>query len=213
MPTPAKRPRKQITPRKEASQLRSRATIDRIVDATWEMLGISGAKSVSTRSIARVSGVTIGSIYQYFPNKEAILFELFRRRLEVVLVTFDELSTPEMARLSPLEWVERYTQTFDRLGWNQPAQHELDKACRWDARLAKLVETHYEKMRQKLTDLYRQFYPEADETSVRVLAQFIYGIELMEARMLRAESAAGRSLIRKWRTLLLTTLLEDMDRP
>ena len=50
--------------------------VKRLVDATAQVLEEVGLAGTSTNKIAARAGVAIGSIYQYFPNKEAILFRL-----------------------------------------------------------------------------------------------------------------------------------------
>lgn len=197
------RPRKTYTRRKDPSQDRSRRTIARIIEATWDLLGKEGAKGVTTPNIAARSGVTVGSIYQYFPHKESILFELYKRRLADVVAKFRELTTPDLLALGPLEWDALYTRAFDKLGWNQRAQMELDKACRFDRALEKLLQTHFEKMQEELVHLYRHYFPRADTETVRTLAKFLYGLECFEAQLLQRETGRDRELIRGWRTDIL----------
>ena len=60
-------------PRKRASQERSRATVDALIEATARILVRDGFDHASTNKIARLAGVGIGSLYQYFPNKEALV--------------------------------------------------------------------------------------------------------------------------------------------
>src|SRR6185312_1541160 len=65
--------RPQTSPRKTASQQRSRATVDALVEATARVLVDEGYDRASTNRIAAVAGVSIGSLYQYFPGKEALV--------------------------------------------------------------------------------------------------------------------------------------------
>jgi AcrR family transcriptional regulator len=76
---PAKRA---IQPRKEASQERSRATVEAILRAAAHILVRSGYEATTTNRVAVAAGVSIGSLYQYFPNKEAIVGALIDRHLE-----------------------------------------------------------------------------------------------------------------------------------
>jgi len=71
--------RRAIKPRKNASQRRSRATVDSLVEATARILVREGFDKASTNRIAEVSGVSIGSLYQYFPGKEALVAQVMRR--------------------------------------------------------------------------------------------------------------------------------------
>jgi AcrR family transcriptional regulator len=66
--------RKPLTkPRKHASQERSHATVDALVEATARILVREGFDKASTNRIAEKAGVSIGSLYQYFPCKEALV--------------------------------------------------------------------------------------------------------------------------------------------
>ena len=69
-------------PRKEASQERSRATVDALVEATARILVKEGYDRASTNRIASAAGVSIGSLYQYFPSKEAVVAALIERHTE-----------------------------------------------------------------------------------------------------------------------------------
>jgi AcrR family transcriptional regulator len=60
-------------PRKKPTQVRSRATVDAIVDATARVLVRDGYDALSTNRVAREAGVSVGSLYQYFPGKEALV--------------------------------------------------------------------------------------------------------------------------------------------
>jgi AcrR family transcriptional regulator len=73
-------PRRPLTkPRKHATQARSRATVEALVDATARILVREGFDKASTNRIAEVAGVSVGSLYQYFPSKEAIVVAVARR--------------------------------------------------------------------------------------------------------------------------------------
>ena len=72
--------RKPLTsPRKYASQERSRATVDALVEATARILVREGFDKASTNHIADQAGVSVGSLYQYFPGKEALIAAVIER--------------------------------------------------------------------------------------------------------------------------------------
>jgi AcrR family transcriptional regulator len=78
--------RKPLTkPRKHASQARSRATVDALIEATARILVREGYDKASTNRIAEVAGVSIGSLYQYFPGKEALVVAVFERHHEDIM--------------------------------------------------------------------------------------------------------------------------------
>ena len=74
----------ELSPRRRPSQERSRDRVERILDATAALLGDTPVERITTAAIAEQAGVPIGSVYQYFPNKLAVLAELARRVMEQV---------------------------------------------------------------------------------------------------------------------------------
>src|ERR1700693_2443208 len=74
----------QTSPRKLASQERSRATVDALLEATTRILIKEGYDKASTNRIAEVAGVSIGSLYQYFPSKEALVAAVVARHMQQV---------------------------------------------------------------------------------------------------------------------------------
>ena len=72
-------------PRKSASQQRSLLTVNTIVEATARVLMKEGYDRASTNKIAAVAGVSIGSLYQYFPSKEALVAAVSERHSQEVL--------------------------------------------------------------------------------------------------------------------------------
>ena len=74
---------KRINPRKSPTQERSRFTVEQIVQAATQVFADRGYAGSTTNHIAERAGVSIGSLYQYFPNKEAILVSLAKRHIEI----------------------------------------------------------------------------------------------------------------------------------
>lgn len=84
-----------FSPRKEPKQARSRVLVDAIVGAAGRVLPRLGFDELTTHQLAEVAGVSVGSLYQYFPTKEAIVATLIERRAEAdvarVSALLDEL--------------------------------------------------------------------------------------------------------------------------
>jgi AcrR family transcriptional regulator len=71
-----------LKPRKTPAQDRSKATVEAIMQASTYILTEVGWSGLTTNAIADRAGVNIGSLYQFFPNKEAIIAELERRHVD-----------------------------------------------------------------------------------------------------------------------------------
>jgi len=76
--------RKPLAPRKQPRQERSVATVEAILQAATYILTQRGWAAFTTNEVAENAGVNIASLYQYFPNKEAIVAELQRRHIEEI---------------------------------------------------------------------------------------------------------------------------------
>lgn len=69
-------------PRKQPLQERARATVAAIIQATLQVLDETGAARLTTTRVAEVAGVSVGTLYQYFPNREALLNAVLADHLE-----------------------------------------------------------------------------------------------------------------------------------
>src|SRR5260370_40812254 len=88
-------------PRKSASQKRSRVTVETLLDATARVLTRHGYDRASTNRIAATAGVSVGSLYQYFPNKEALVAALVarpnREMLPLLRGALSEMGSPQLS--------------------------------------------------------------------------------------------------------------------
>lgn len=89
-----------VEPRKRPQQARSQVMVERILDAARLQLKEEGAKGLTTIAIARRARLSAGSLYQYFPNKEAIVVALFHRWLTAFRAVID----PQLDSGAPSNW-------------------------------------------------------------------------------------------------------------
>ncbi|GGP25229.1 TetR/AcrR family transcriptional regulator [Silvimonas amylolytica] len=76
--------------RKQPRQARSQATVDAIFEATIQVLLAEGLPRLTTIRVAERAGVSVGTLYQYFPQKQALLFAVLQRHLERVAQTVED---------------------------------------------------------------------------------------------------------------------------
>jgi len=91
------------TMRKDPRQARSRATIDAILDAAAHILGERGWTGLTTNAAAEVAGVSIGSLYQYFPNKVSLVEAVRRRHFDEVLAVLRAATDDKVTRAHRIE--------------------------------------------------------------------------------------------------------------
>ena len=108
----ADRPSSEISSRKQPKQARSNELVSAILQAAVQVLAQQGAHRFTTARVAEKAGVSIGSLYQYFPNKAAILFRLqsdeWRETTGLLSEILNDRSEP------PLRRVRRLVQAFIR---------------------------------------------------------------------------------------------------
>ncbi|MGJ7525483.1 TetR/AcrR family transcriptional regulator [Variovorax sp. GB1P17] len=108
------------TMRKAPKQARSRATVDAIVEAGTQVLGRRGWAGFTTNEVAEVAGVSIGSLYQYFPNKLSLIEALRRRHFDDVLGVL-QAASEDARRLE--ESVDSLVQGMLAVHGSHPALH------------------------------------------------------------------------------------------
>lgn len=112
-------PAKPLSPRKKPEQSRSVATCDAIVEAAARILERSGHARFTTNEVADLAGVSIGSLYQYFPNKDAITRALMERE-QLALVVDVEAVAAQRSGAAALQAL-------------------IDVACQWQLRRCRLA--------------------------------------------------------------------------
>jgi AcrR family transcriptional regulator len=92
-----------VSARKAPRQSRSKQLVEAILEAAIRVLSREGATRFTTARVAETAGVSVGSLYQYFPNKEAILFRLqtdeWKRTSELMHSILADQSRPPLERL------------------------------------------------------------------------------------------------------------------
>ena len=96
----------QISSRKRPKQARSTELVAAILEAAAQVLAKEGAPRFTTARVAERAGVSVGSVYQYFPNKAAILFRLqsdeWRQTSELLRDILEDVRRPPLQRLRDL---------------------------------------------------------------------------------------------------------------
>ncbi len=95
-----------ISSRKQPRQARSAELVAAVLEAAAQVLAKEGAQRFTTARVAEKAGVSVGSLYQYFPNKAAILFRLqsdeWRRTTELLRGVLEDGRRPPLERLRVL---------------------------------------------------------------------------------------------------------------
>ena len=130
------------TPRKRPRQTRSKDTVETILAATARILVKHGFDGLTTNAVATHAGVSIGSLYQYFPNKQALVAALIERRLDEK----NERTHAELARVAGKPLPEAVRTMIRMTVENYAAAPELSRVLIEQVprvgRMARIAELH-----------------------------------------------------------------------
>jgi AcrR family transcriptional regulator len=112
------------TPRKRPRQDRSRATVECVLAATARVLVKRGFDGLTTNLVAETAGISIGSLYQYFPNKAALVGALIEKHVEdITALVLSELT--RVARLPMAQAIRSVVELMIRTHAVEPELHRV----------------------------------------------------------------------------------------
>ena len=106
---------KKLSPRNVPVQQRAHRQRDKILKATSELLETVGVDELTTIRVAEAVGISVGTLYHYFPNKHAILYALAENWIETVLDALDEIGHKELSPMAIKDFVVLITDKFEGL--------------------------------------------------------------------------------------------------
>ena len=178
----------ELEPRKIPTQRRSKETVQAILEATAHVLKESGYAGATTNRIAEVAGVSIGSLYQYFPGKESLVYALNRQHIEEQVALLSILLTSADAPLPVL--IRRLIRALVQAHTVDPDVHRA--------------------MTEQVLHLGLQHFFEAQQRA-RVVVQHILASRADEVALDNLEMAAWL-LVTSAESAIHAALLEDPER-
>jgi AcrR family transcriptional regulator len=163
-----------LRPRRKPVQGRSTATVEAILEAAAQVFTRHGYAAGTTNRIAERAGVSIGTLYQYFPNKDAILVALTERHLQAGESILAPLLGELIERPPPVrEALERVLGALLELHRHRPALHRIlfEEAPR-PPQLRDRFESVFELASAALAR-YLASQPEVTVTEVRLAAELV----------------------------------------
>jgi AcrR family transcriptional regulator len=136
--------------RRQPGQARAQSTVRVILEATVKVLNRDGLNAATTSRIAEVAGVSVGSLYQYFPNRDAILTALQDREFSRALELLETALADQNLRKTPRVTVSAVVKGLMLLYSNSPGLHrvlaieglrvaEADRVHAFDVRVVAII--------------------------------------------------------------------------
>jgi len=156
---------------KRPSQARSIATFASILDAATEIIVERGVQGLNTNAVAERAGVNIGTVYHYFPDKTAILVELFRidqaRRVGQLMEKMREVASASDLNA----WADEVFALAIELRNDQPATAHLRRAFRAVPELVELDRRETDEYLEFFASQLRIRFPELSGTRAQAAAK------------------------------------------
>ena len=183
--------------RKAPSQKRAQSTVKKVLDGTWEILREQGAEALSTRSISKHTGVSPGSIYQYFGNKEQILFTLYGERLKDSIGAFKLVATDENFTLPLTQFWILQGAALAGVNWGRIEDVELNKAIAESPLLKDAVKNILNELYDCLINIMKRYGSTWSDKALRHLAEYAFGINHFgySLRIRQTENEAKRTAV------------------
>ncbi len=166
--------------RKTPSQTRALRTVDTLFEAATRILASEGEAGFTTNRIAERAGFSIGTLYQYFPSKEAIVVALVRRQRERVMRELDAMLDRAVAGEYDAEHALRLylRHIVDAFGRGQKAQRLLARLG-WQldapALIVAAMDDGAQSIRSALERLADPALPVPDEPTLYMLTRAVIG--------------------------------------
>jgi AcrR family transcriptional regulator len=158
---------------KKPSQARSKATFANILDAATEIVVARGIQGLNTNLVAERAGVNIGTVYHYFPDKTAILIELFGRdqRLRAKYLQGKLSELPSATDLAT--WCAELFEMVQRLRSEHPNAALMHRAFRSVPELVALDNVDTSSTADYVAGLLRQRFATLDDERARFASRLL----------------------------------------
>jgi len=186
-----------LRPRKRPRQERSRRMNEIILEAAVRVLRGQGATGFTTTRVAEVAGISVGSLYQYYPNKASLLFLVHRQQDEKTWGEIEAILADVKA--SPRELAVR---AIERFFETEATEAELRRALQ-DAAVLYRGSREFRAHLSRVVERVRRFLDEAwpprrpRGENLEFAARFVVAVVSATAEQITSH-AAGRAELRRW---------------
>ena len=192
-------------------QQRSKDRVEAILEVALEMVVEQGSEALAMREVARRAGVQIGSLYQYFPSKAAIIRELAKHNLARVRLllqrVIEQLFADHRGRPTPAQAVNRVVDAYFAHYRDQPAAVAVWAGAQGDHGLRELDVEDSRSTAEFLVPSLMKVLKLDDTERVYALALLMTDITGSAARLaLSVESPLREQLVGNLKTMLIATL-------
>jgi len=201
---------KRLQPRKTPSQQRSKEKIQRILDATIRLLENPGTENLTTNHIAKEAKISVASLYQYFPNKQAVLYAIFQRWLNWVIQKFDDVENNYFMVLGWSEFFDKLIEScLENTLYSYRAESQLSKAMQNDKDLVELDMKHGNELVNRLVIYLKGYGSKWEENKLRKLGELFYRMLELVYNTPNTSTDEDRKMLTEWTLKMAKTLIKE----
>lgn len=207
---------KRATLRKQPVQQRSADRLARILEAAAQVFEDRGFEGATTEAIAARAGVSIGSLYQYFPGKAAVFRALADQFLVRIRSVFDSVVAPELASLSLEQLVGQVVDTYAAMHRTLPGFRALMSQGPFSPEIVAATKELFSEFELRIAELLRLRNPALPAAErLRISAVCVHVFHILSVLALRGDAAFGAQgeLVTEEMKRVLLSYLREREPP
>ncbi len=208
MSKPLKKCGEGLLPKRQPTQHRAEKTRTRIVEATIRVLEEGGIDAFSIRQVASDAGVSVGSVYEYFPSRQALLFYVAEQRLGERLLIFDSILTAENLSRSLHELINLYLYALREAGMYSRLDLEIRVAEERDPQLAEYTARYKRELTDRYIHIWQHYGAPLAEKELNLIAQYAHQLDLASMKLQLAMPDEDQSSVRHITEQLVHVLVD-----
>ncbi len=198
--------------RTSPKQSRIQESIQLILETAAALFARHGYETATTNAIAKHAGISIGSLYRYFPDKETILDTLMADYQRDMLSIFEQVFRENTATLSLPELLDRLIDPFLERHLAQPAYNQILLGVESSPAIARAVQALDEETSRRIYTQIAERYPKMASRQVELAAQVVKAISKAMFNLITTakEQDTRRRLIEEYKHFL-SSYLENLQ--
>ena len=177
--------------RRIPQQSRSQNRLNLILDTASELFCEAGYDATTTNAIAEKAGISIGSLYQYFPDKFQILVDLVERYRAQLMPVLVQIDSPEVTHLPPSVLIDRLVDPFLAFFEQHPVYRHLLLGADVSPDIGRAFHDLGQEMDDHFVTIFQRLVPSLDVDHARIVSM-LCGKQLQSLLSLRADNADPR---------------------
>ncbi|WP_248740586.1 TetR family transcriptional regulator [Pseudomonas sp. MWU12-2029] len=196
------------SPRRNPSQKRSRERQERILGVATRLIASKGSDQLKMSEIASLCEISIGSLYQYFPDKSSIILSLAQRynaeSRRCIQVALEKVHDAQSLEVAYSELLDLYYQVITA----EPVMRDIWSGMQADKQLLELELQESRIAAQMLTRAVLRAFPDANEKEVSDAAFLVWQLGESTMRLaISCSEAEGKRLVETFKRMSLREIL------